>query len=479
MSSINTNLASLYAQKNMSKLNSSMPTAVERLSSGLRINRAKDDAAGLGIAEKIQTQVKATTQSMKNANDAISMVQAAEGSLAEVSSMLQRMKELTIQGRNGSYNTSQRKTLTDEIFALRDEINLIAERTTFNGLSLLKSALNTSISIATGGGLQNADIALEGTSDQTATAGILVGSMVTLTNVRLSNANAGKYVMRASSTHITIEAIASATGLTGMSQTIAFEDFVTEEAANRDLFNAATGYTMAASSAVTLNFDRLGIKFELTNQNSVATLVTGFMNYGVTAGSITTAGSLQALAGVGSTIVVSAGTTQAEFQSGANTRDTFAVTGFKDIRIFDRNLNGDTSNGGVQDGLTGDQITAANADYRVFSRLNEILKDMSPQTEAVLTASNFTDLANRLEDVITTVTEIRSGLGAQNNRIEFAIGNIQAQTENMTAAMGRIRDTDFAAETANLTRLQILQQAATAMLSQANQMPNVVLSLLR
>jgi flagellin len=133
----------------------------------------------------------------------------------------------------------------------------------------------------------------------------------------------------------------------------------------------------------------------------------------------------------------------------------------------------------VQDGLTGDQITAANADYRVFSRLNEILKDMSPQTEAVLTASNFTDLANRLEDVITTVTEIRSGLGAQNNRIEFAIGNIQAQTENMTAAMGRIRDTDFAAETANLTRLQILQQAATAMLSQANQMPNVVLSLLR
>jgi flagellin len=115
----------------------------------------------------------------------------------------------------------------------------------------------------------------------------------------------------------------------------------------------------------------------------------------------------------------------------------------------------------------------------VFSRLNDTLKGMADQTEAVLSADNFTDLSNRLEDVIVAVTEIRSGLGAQNNRIEYAINNIQAQTESMTAAMGRIRDTDFAAETANLTRLQILQQAATAMLSQANQMPNVVLSLLQ
>ena len=147
MASITTNMASLYAQRNLGKVQSSMPTAVERLSSGLRINRAKDDAAGLGIAEKIQSQVKATTQSVKNANDAISMVQAAEGSLGEVSSILQRMKELTIQGRNGSYNTSQRKTLSDEILALRDEINAIAERTTFNNLSLLKTALRSSVAI--------------------------------------------------------------------------------------------------------------------------------------------------------------------------------------------------------------------------------------------------------------------------------------------------------------------------------------------
>jgi len=453
MSSINTNLASLYAQKNMGRLNSAMPTAVERLSSGLRINRARDDAAGLGISEKIQTQVKATTQSMKNANDAISMVQAAEGSLAEVSSMLQRMKELTIQGRNGSYNTSQRKTLTDEIFALRDEINLVAERTTFNGLSLLKSSLNTSAAV----GAEALGTTLS--ADGSATTGLIVGGSIKITNIVTTNANVGKYTLTSTSTAVTVTSIQSTTGLTGVSQTISWADLATEERGNLDGF-VTTGISLASSATIDVNFDRLGIKFVLTNSSTAAVTLTQFSS--ITA---STASSLK----------IDVGTNQAVFQAGANTRDAFAVTGFKDIRIFDRNLLGDDQIQGTDD----EDIVKYQDDYRKFSRLNEILKDMAPQTEAVLSASNFTDLANRLEDVIATVTEIRSGLGAQNNRIEFAIGNIQAQTENMTAAMGRIRDTDFASETANLTRLQILQQAATAMLSQANQMPNVVLSLLR
>jgi flagellin len=162
-------------------------------------------------------------------------------------------------------------------------------------------------------------------------------------------------------------------------------------------------------------------------------------------------------------MTLGAGTTQAVFQGGANTRDTFTITGFKDVRLFDRNLSDSTSMD----------------EYRVFSRLNDVIKKIEPQTDNVLSAQNFEDLANRVEDVLATVTEFRSNLGAQQNRVEFAINNIQAQTENMTAAMGRIRDTDYAAETANLTRTQILQQAATAMLAQANQMPNVVLSLLQ
>jgi flagellin len=364
------------------------------------------------------------------------------------------MKELTIQGRNGSYNTSQRKTLTDEIFALRDEINLVAERTTFNGLSLLKSSLNTSAAVGT-----EALGALNG--DGSLAAGMLVGgSLVAITNIVTTNANVGKYTFEAGSSYITITAIQSTTGLTGVSQTISFTDLITEERGNLDSF-AGANMKLERSATVDVNFDRLGIKFVITNQGDTSATITSFSSITATTGA--------------SSLKIDVGTNQAVFQAGANTRDAFAVTGFKDIRIFDRNLLGDDQ---IQ-GTAPDDLVKYQDDYRKFSRLNEILKDMAPQTEAVLTASNFTDLANRLEDVIATVTEIRSGLGAQNNRIEFAIGNIQAQTENMTAAMGRIRDTDFAAETANLTRLQILQQAATAMLSQANQMPNVVLSLLR
>jgi flagellin len=281
-----------------------------------------------------------------------------------------------------------------------------------------------------------------------------------LTDIVLDNANVGQYKVSVTATSMTLTAVASTTGLSGvaisnsigLSQSIMFEDLAREIYANTDDYNDnATGagfFKLASSTAINVNFDRLGIKFELTNQDPAdAANVSAF------------ATTLN-----GATLTVSTGTMQAVFQAGANTRDTFVVNGFQDVRIFDRNLNYDG----------GDQAT-----YMVFSRLNDTLKSMADQTEAVLSSDNFTDLSNRLEDVIVAVTEIRSGLGAQNNRIEYAINNIQAQTESMTAAMGRIRDTDFAAETANLTRLQILQQAATAMLSQANQMPNVVLSLLQ
>jgi len=368
MTAINTNLASLYAQKNLGRVGTAMPTAVERLSTGIRINRAKDDAAGLGISEKIASQVKATTQSVKNANDAISMVQAAEGSLAEVSTMLQRMKELTIQGRNGSYNTSQRKTLTDEIFALRDEINLVAERTTFNGLSLLKTALKGSSAIAVNaasGGAQQAGWE----ADDNIMAGL------NLTDIVLDNANVGQYKVSVTATSMTLTAVASTTGLSGvaignsigLSQSIMFEDVAREVYANTDDYvdNGQNFFKLASSTAINLNFDRLGIKFELTNQDASA-------DANVTAFATTLNDA---------TLTVSTGTMQAVFQAGANTRDTFVVNGFQDVRIFDRNLNYDG----------GDQDT-----YMVFSRLNDTLKAMADQTEAVLSADNFTDLSNRL-----------------------------------------------------------------------------------
>jgi len=180
---INTNMASLYAQKNLSGAQNALSTSVERLSSGLRINRAKDDAAGLGISEKIKSQVTSLNQGLRNANDAISMVQTAEGSLSEVSSILQRMKELSVQARNDSLSTTQRSFISDELVALKNEINAIAERTTFNDLSLLKNALRT-------------QVAVPAAADSTKLvngASLLDG--ISVSNLAVKNTNAGTYTI--------------------------------------------------------------------------------------------------------------------------------------------------------------------------------------------------------------------------------------------------------------------------------------------
>ena len=182
-SEINTNMASLYAQKNLSGAQNALSTSVERLSSGLRINRAKDDAAGLGISEKIKSQVTSLNQGLRNANDAISMVQTAEGSLSEVSSILQRMKELSVQARNDSLSTTQRSFISDELVALKNEINSIAERTTFNDLSLLKNALRTQVAVPTAGDtskLVNGTALLDG---------------ISVSNLKVNNTNAGTYTV--------------------------------------------------------------------------------------------------------------------------------------------------------------------------------------------------------------------------------------------------------------------------------------------
>ena len=176
---INTNMASLYAQKNLSGAQTALSTSVERLSSGLRINRAKDDAAGLGISEKLKAQIGGINQGIRNANDAVSMMQTAEGSMSEVSDILQRMKELSVQGRNESLDSVQRSFIAAELKQLKDEINAIAERTTFNGMSLLKNALRTQISQAsTAGMLSEGATVLDGVSTR---------------NVRSTNATVGNY----------------------------------------------------------------------------------------------------------------------------------------------------------------------------------------------------------------------------------------------------------------------------------------------
>jgi len=412
---INTNLASLYAQKNLSGAQDALSNSVERLSSGLRINRAKDDAAGLGISEQIKRQITALNQGARNANDAISMVQAAEGSLSEVSDILIRMKELAVQGRDDALSVTQRKAISDELVQLKNEINSIADRTQFNGLSLLKNSLQQEVSSSS---------TLKDTSYAAAAASLQVSGLT------LRNVNVGTYAVVVDAGVISISA-QTATGIS-TSQTITVTAFTADE------------------ETKLYDFDELGISFTLKNKDGAA----------VGAASVTSAA-------VGmTTLIVTNDFNTATFQLGSSTRDTMTVTGFKDIRITGYNNNTATGTLGV-------------VEDDVFDDMYETLDLIDGNSVSVLTSTNFATLANRIETAIITIGDFRGNLGAQQNRLEYAINNIKAQSENLSATNSRIRDTDFAAETANLTRTQILQQAATAMLAQANQMPNVILALLK
>ena len=278
-SSINTNMASLVAQKNLSRSQDTLTTSVTRLSSGLRINSAKDDAAGLGISQVLQSQIKGVNQSMRNANDAISMAQTAEGSLNQVSEMMQRVKELATQGNNASLSQDQLNSIGSEVKSLLNEVSSIKSRTTFNGVSVLD-------------------------------------------------------------------------------------------------------------------------------------------------------------------------TTDKAFQTGNAITDTTTV-GLAAIDL-------DTIGAGTAAILAGTTMDTGNA-----------------------SAANFAALTTAVESDIKLVATARGSMGEIQNRLDNAISNLQSQSENLSAARSRITDTDYAAETANLTKGQIMQQAGSAMLAQANQMPNVILSLLK
>lgn len=317
---INTNNASLVAQRNLSNSQASLTTSVQRLSSGLRINSAKDDAAGLGISQKLQAQISGANVSARNANDAISMVQTAEGGIQEVSTMLQRMRELAVQGNNDALSTTQMSFIGTEVNALRDEINKISLRTTFNGKTLLDGTQSTATSVMFQTGTAATD-----TAD--------ISSL--LVDVHLATATAATF------------ATANAAAVTSSDST-------------------------GAASTVG------GLMTTLTN-------------------------AIDTASGTG----------------------TAFVTG------------------------------------------------ISP------TSANYGLLVTAIDGAINGIATVRANMGAMQNRLDHNIANLASQAENLTASMSRIRDTDYSIETAQLTKNQVMQQAATAMLAQANQMPNVVLSLLK
>jgi len=426
---INTNLASLYAQNNLSNAQNNLSLSVQRFSSGLRINAAKDDAAGLAISQNMQSQINGINQSVRNLNDATNLMQVADTSLGTIHDMLLRMKQLSVQGYDGSLSGKQRSNLVDEITQLNTEINQTSVRTLFNGNALLSQT--TTQDTGTGTPLL-------------AGYGLTTGAATTasVTSVQIINAKAQAYTLAASgNTGLTI------TGADGVAQTVTIN-------------------AMAANSTQTLDFNTLGIKINLVNGATA-----------IAAGAAATANTIGTVAAslAAKGIVVTGANATLDFQSGP-TSDYF-------IRYTAVNMRTDGS--GSDSILTnlGTMITSASATGDPQG--GKGLAYLSAQHANTTNATNdnwstaFLRLSSYIDSAVDRTSDQRSVIGAQMNRISYVSTNLQTQSTNLQSSKSSILDTDFAAETARLTKGQIMQQAATAMLAQANQMPNVVLSLLK
>ena len=395
---INTNLASLYAQNSLSNAQNNLSSSVQRLSSGLRINSAKDDAAGMAISNNMQSQILSIDQSRKNLNDAVNLTQVAESSLGTIHQMLLRMKQLSVQGYDGSQSASQRTQIVDEINELNSEINNTATRTKFNGNTL----------IAAQNGNNGTGTLKVGATLETAKA--------SLTGITVTGAEAGTYTFTNSSAALTLTR-------SGIAQTITLAD--------------------TAVGEYNYNFTTHGInvKVAISATATAAGIATGFNGLTV--------------------ITANAVSPNLKFQGGAD-------TGTENIITYNAlNVRTVTGEAGVATEMTNVGTTVGT------------LNGYTSATAQSDWQTQFTNLDTRVTAAIDYISEQRSIMGALQNRVSYIMSNLETQSTNMNSSKSQILDTDFAAETARLTKGQIMQQAATAMLAQANQMPNVVLSLLK
>jgi flagellin len=391
---INTNVMSLNAQRNLGKSQSALANSMQRLSSGLRINSAKDDAAGLAISDRMTSQVRGLNQAARNANDGISLAQTAEGALQESTNILQRIRELAVQSANDTNSTSDRTSLNSEVTQLKSELDRIAQTTEFNGKKLLDGTMS-----ATGG----------------LAATFQVGS------------NAGT------------------------NQTISFN---IESAKATDLGQVITAVTGLATGTVNTDLV-LTAKNAGTAGNSISL---SFSSGGSVAG-----GSVSV---VGNVITVSSNST-ANLAALANS----AVASL---------INADASASALVSAVGGATTGLTSASTVTLSGgVPEVIGAVKVNNLAVDTRANAVIAINSVDKALEGVDTIRGGLGAVQNRFESTIANLNNVGENLSAARSRILDADIAQETSAMTKSNILQQAGVAILAQANQAPQLALSLLK
>ena len=581
---INTNINSLVAQNNLSTNQASLATAMQRLSSGLRINSAKDDAAGLSIAERMTAQINGSNQAARNANDGISLAQTAEGDLSQIGANLQRMRELAVQSANGTNSASDRAALDNEVQALSAEIDRVAQSSSFNGVNLLNGSFtgqkfqvgangtaNDSITVASIASARTSVLGGSATSTGSTVNGIATTLPLTAGSLTLNGQQVGAAIqgagpgqsvssaysiaaaINAASTLSGVTATANPTTATGTTATLA-SNAVAAGNVNLTVNGVQVGAIAAGGSAAGQGANVAAAINMVTNQSGVtatADAITGALtltaadgrdillgsaftpaNSGFTgtgpsvsaAGAAMTA-STATVAGAGLTVngvlvagyagnatlsvqgaAVAANINAVSSQTGVTavanpatgiislTNATGgAITLGASFSVANSSLVAATNNvaAGVITGTvslaststTGITVGGGNSAGAGFTAgttaAGTTITSNTIATINVLTSTNATNALAAIDGALTTINASRAALGAYQNRFTSVVASLQTTAQNLTASRSRIQDADFAAETASLSRSQILQQAGTAMVAQANSMPQSVLQLLK
>lgn len=468
---INTNVMSLNAQRNLSTSANQLATSLQRLSSGLRINSAKDDAAGLAISERLTSQINGLTVAARNANDGISLAQTAEGDLAQIGNNLQRMRELSVQSANASNSASDRAALNAEVQQLAEEIDRVAQASSFNGVKLLDGSFQAQTFQVGANATASDQITVSAITNARSSAlgafngysaqnqGLTTGGTFSV------NTGAGAVTLGGGATYSDTRSLVNAINSQGIQGLTAHADAT-----------VATGTVGAAGTAGNSTLTINGIQITIAGTASAATNVSNALTAinaqsaatGVTA--VDTGAGLQLTAADGRNIAV------ANFAAGGSTGATLASYGLGGLATtsatFDvsyvapNDVTAITFGGTAVTGLG----TAANTIAQTGTAISAI---------DVTTADNARNALASIDAALSQVSGARASLGATQNRFQSVVASLQTTAENLTASRSRIQDADFASETAAMTKAQILQQAGTAMVAQANSAPQNVLSLLR
>ncbi|MBE0360263.1 flagellin [Pseudoalteromonas aliena] len=473
--SVNTNTASLNAQRNLSKSSDALGTSMQRLSSGMKINSAKDDAAGLQIANRLTSQVNGLGVAQRNANDGISMAQTAEGAMQESSNILQRMRDLSLQSANGSNDADARAALQKEVGALQQELTRISETTKFGGTSLIDGSFGTKQFQVGSNANETINVSLRDMSADAIGANEIKGA-ATSTVSALGD----------------VQSVSLANNMATSAQTVNLNGVDVEIAANSG----------AADIAATINASGAGVKAEAeleteivgidSGANAVITIGEDEYDLGKFGGDMgRLAKDMQAdghdaiyddssktitLKTTGVNGVDVAGTAAAGV--GSFTVGGKAVTSTNLVASVSAELNLSSADKIGISGSSADEIFGSDAGTIISTGGSSKLTAVEDIDISGSTAIGAQNAIKTIDAALAQIDAQRADLGAVQNRFGHTISNLANVSENVSASRSRIQDTDYAAETAQLTKNQIMQQAGTTILAQSNQLPQAALSLL-